>query len=371
MTQAPSAHRLDRLDHLRAFAALMVLCWHGISSAAPGTLGPLSILREGHTGVSLFCVISGFIFTYVYFDAPPAYGRFLYKRALRIGPMLILYMALSYYTSGMTLRDIALILTGTSKYGSGFAPIFTQGWSLVIEVQFYLLFPFLLLFTIRCGPITLFGWLLLAIMLRLSIYHLTETAQPAAYWSIFGRIDQFLVGMICGTVLKLGWLDRSLFRRGAVTAGALGFVGLLAFFWWWHDKVGGFLGSSSVHASVAARLWVVLPTIEAVLYGLILTGYVLAPHRHIPVLQPISSAWAFVGRISYSIYVNQMLILSWRKGMLERLYPNLWVHDWWGAFASLTVSILPALLALSALTYWLIEKPFMELRPHRVGTPIS
>ena len=78
-----SAHRLSRIDHLRAIAALLVATWHFthtyVSPKVVPAWGILSIVEEGHTGVSLFCVISGFIFTYLYADSGIAYSAFIRK----------------------------------------------------------------------------------------------------------------------------------------------------------------------------------------------------------------------------------------------------------------------------------------------------
>ncbi len=55
------------LDHLRALAAFMVLYWHTIRYWEPWTYVPTywvaSVFEEGWLGVSLFIVITGFVFT--------------------------------------------------------------------------------------------------------------------------------------------------------------------------------------------------------------------------------------------------------------------------------------------------------------------
>jgi peptidoglycan/LPS O-acetylase OafA/YrhL len=61
---------LPAVDHLRGFAAILVAVYHGLHFLLglpdwQRLSNPLMIfLYEGHTGVALFFVISGFLFTY-------------------------------------------------------------------------------------------------------------------------------------------------------------------------------------------------------------------------------------------------------------------------------------------------------------------
>ena len=95
--------RLEKLDHLRFVACLMVMIWHFSHAFVPATGVPswtwLSLIEEGHTGVSLFCVISGFIFGWLYYGRSIVLRQFARNRALRILPIFLLWLALAYVTS--------------------------------------------------------------------------------------------------------------------------------------------------------------------------------------------------------------------------------------------------------------------------------
>src|SRR5436190_19157951 len=115
-------YRLSRIDHLRAIAALLVVTWHFthayVSPKVVPAWGILSILEEGHTGVSLFCVISGFIFTHLYADSGISYGAFIRKRVLRIAPLFLFVMALSFYVSPWDPGSVMpMILTNLYRDG--------------------------------------------------------------------------------------------------------------------------------------------------------------------------------------------------------------------------------------------------------------
>ena len=88
--RSTQASYLERLDHLRLLAAALVVCFHWFHRFVPD-LRPdnplLSLIDEGHTGIGLFMVISGFIFTAITHGARIDYTGFLRNRVLRIYPL--------------------------------------------------------------------------------------------------------------------------------------------------------------------------------------------------------------------------------------------------------------------------------------------
>src|SRR5262249_38216102 len=105
MTTSSNRAYLPEIEHVRAFAALLVFFYHGLQvigvrlvhgpDAAPSQfwLHPanpiITLIQEGHTGVSLFVVLSGFILSIGAIGNAIDYKRFLLARILRIYPMLI------------------------------------------------------------------------------------------------------------------------------------------------------------------------------------------------------------------------------------------------------------------------------------------
>src|SRR6186997_838447 len=124
--------RLPRLDHLRACAAIMVVMWHftqvWIPHSAVPSLAIYSLFEEGHTGVSFFSVISGFIFTQLYRDAELSYRGFAIKRFYRIAPLFLFVVFLSFYVSGWDAGGLAITLATTLVRG-GLPSYAGPGWS--------------------------------------------------------------------------------------------------------------------------------------------------------------------------------------------------------------------------------------------------
>lgn len=101
--RSSDGHHWIALDHIRAIAALLVFSWHFLhwDSGVPIPFGgapaifPIAIFDEGHTGVSLFMVLSGYLFAKLLDGKDVDYLPFFWNRALRLLPLLIFALALS------------------------------------------------------------------------------------------------------------------------------------------------------------------------------------------------------------------------------------------------------------------------------------
>lgn len=290
------------LDHARALAAFLVFMWHfmhihsGHLEPLPGTFDffGFSLFAEGHTGVSLFMVLSGYLFARLNGHRTLDYGRFYAARALRLLPLLIavsiLATILAYVQGGAEpagemLRRVAL--------GVIYPTLPNGGWSITVEAHFYLAFPVLLLLERRWPGSTLF--VLAGAMLFRALLAMLDTgytAQDVAYWTIFGRIDQFIIGMLLanyGAALK---------GRHIVAAGA-GLGLLLAYHGF--DRLGGYYGNVD-----APDIWVFWLTLEGLLYGVVLTWYDLT--FKMP-KTGVSGVIAKIGAASYSIYLLHVFVV--------------------------------------------------------------
>lgn len=168
MKSSSGAHFIA-LDHVRALAAFMVVAWHFLSvtkvdySFAPAIF-PLALFDEGHTGVSLFMCLSGYLFAKLLNGKNINYQAFIWNRVIRLLPLLslvVLIVGLQKVWAGEDLQRYALsILKGL------LAPTLPNGgWSITVEFHFYLILPALLWIFRRHGALAL-SVILAAIMLR-------------------------------------------------------------------------------------------------------------------------------------------------------------------------------------------------------------
>tara|TARA_Y100001933_G_scaffold123686_1_gene123425 strand:+ start:537 stop:2666 length:2130 start_codon:yes stop_codon:yes gene_type:complete len=209
------------IDGLRAFAVVAVILNHFNKD----------FLSSGYLGVDIFFVISGYVITLSLTNAnEKSLSKFLlsfyFKRIKRLIPALIFFIVptsilicffnpkpvTSLYT-GMTslfgLSNIYLFYKSTDYFGqSAELNPFTHTWSLGIEEQFYIFFPFLLWFTGYSRDIKnsiknlIFILSILFILSLFSFYYFYGDNHPASYFLISSRCWEIIAG--CITFLLFG-----------------------------------------------------------------------------------------------------------------------------------------------------------------------
>lgn len=355
---------IPALDHLRGFAALLVLYFHGSHfiyhkivfgtpydpANWPLAGNPFSALAiEGHTAVSLFFVLSGFVFTVGSLDKRLHYAGFYRNRLLRTYPLFLFFLALGvmFYPANFDLWGILQSLffmanNNTAFNGGAFTFVF---WSIAVEWQFYLLFPFLLFGVQRFGWKILLMLLALLFIVRLITLFQVSDMRNLSYWTLLGRMDQFILGMLTGIYY------RRRFHPGSVLdclgIAATGGVLLLLFTF---NQIGG--GGSN------GWIWVGWTTLEALAWSVFLIGYLsLARHfnRH------LGRVLVALGAVSYSIYLSHFVVLNF---FMERDLDTLlgMVDPVGTAILNIAVLIMPVVVLVSGLTYYCIERPFLARR---------
>lgn len=146
---------LRALTGLRAVAALAVVFSHtGVPKDAPKAFA--QVASWGHVGVPLFFMLSGFVLAYNYpdlsFRSRSRTVRFYIARIARVMPLywaMILYCAAFYlaldydqYPSALVQNLLAVQTWGSDLY-TAHSRYNGPGWSVGVELFFYLLFPFL------------------------------------------------------------------------------------------------------------------------------------------------------------------------------------------------------------------------------------
>ena len=344
----------SRLDHVRAVAAYLVFCWHFLHLTpifpvpyASAPVFPLALIDEGHTGVALFMTLSGYLFAKLVGDRAIDYPLFLWSRAVRLGPLLAICIAAwvlvgRFGGEPVPFRDIV---------DGFFLPTWPRGsWSVSVELQFYLLFPLLLLMFRRQGPFALLMVVAGAIALRYDWWRTFGGVEQIAYGTIVGRIDQFVLGM----VFALTPISRPVLR---IVAG----VSLAAFLVLWHafDRMGGYWHTGT------SPLWIVIPTIEAVTFGSVIRFY---DDSDFSLPRWLDRSLARIGEWSFSIY-----LLHFFPAVALRDY--FWTTDGSGNnfyLILLAVNVaFVAFLPVAALSYHCFEKRFLVYRRPYLRRPAA
>jgi peptidoglycan/LPS O-acetylase OafA/YrhL len=348
----------SRLDHVRALAAYLVFVWHFLHvtpqfpvpyASAPAF--PFALFDEGHTGVALFMTLSGYLFAKLVGDHRIDFGNFLWSRAVRLGPLLIVVIAAWCAIEWLAGSPLPL-----SDIVGGFVfPTWPRGaWSISIELQFYLLFPLLLFLFRRHGPFVLIAVVAGALLLRFDWWRTYGEAQHIAFWTIAGRIDQFVIGMLFALVP----IERKLLR---IVAG----VSLAGFLLLWNefDRAGGFYHFNGTPSH--SPLWIVIPTVEAITYGSLIAFYDGSSWR-LPAF--IGRPLAKVGEWSYSIYLLHFFpIILMRNVFWGRVGS---ADNFYLALIAATLAFI-AFLPVAGLSYTYFEKRFLAYRRHYLREPVE
>ena len=238
--QAPSRSHIPALDGVRGLAILLVMV-HNLSilQPAPGLTYKLwsTAVDAGWIGVQLFFVLSGFLITGILLDdrkRPHALRVFYIRRSLRIWPLyyafLIAYAAIVLWRldtpPGYFLWYIFYLSNWTDPL---YHPLPGVGhfWSLAVEEQFYLTWPWL---AMRMRPAWL-AWFCIAITVMAFVARLVmHGAKVEALWiyeSTPTRADALALGALVAIALRSPeWRLRM--QRWAVPVAMVALFGLLA-----------------------------------------------------------------------------------------------------------------------------------------------
>jgi peptidoglycan/LPS O-acetylase OafA/YrhL len=335
--------KIPQLDAVRGLAVLLVLM-HNTDIYPSLHLG--FIANNGWMGVDLFFVLSGFLITGILVDAQESAGyfrNFYARRCLRIWPL--------YYSALLIMLVLAQLLPPAERQAIFGArsepwwafPLFLQNflvpvptmatgllgvtWSLAVEEQFYLVWPWVVRF---CSQSQLSKIAIAVICVSPALRFYLSQHQVNIYSNTFCRLD----GLMAGALL-------------ALVARSRGFV------------PSRFVTQAWVALLVSAPLALMIGTLHArwmvfSLVALASTSFVyLALFSKQKWLHAIltSRFLVYTGTISYGIYLLQKIPLDAAKTFHLHLPPLL-------ALAMTTI----ATYAMAALSWNLLEKPFLRLK---------
>jgi len=341
----PTQHRYyPELDGVRAIAALLVMLFHAVQSG----LLPLPFsVSVGQTGVDLFFVLSGFLITSILLKANPGdwseVRTFYTRRVLRIFPLyylaLLLYWPLFQKPSWFFWVYLQNFWISFGRIANG--PV--HFWSLAIEEQFYLVWPFLVLFVSRKRLLPILtGTIIFAAVLRFGL----ALGHHNVFVLTFTRLDGLSAGAILATLNS----RHSLVRWARLMLSAAAFA-LIA------SAILGHFFRNTENAIFVALKYTLLTTVYAGAVGWLLCR----PESTAAKL--LSVRWLrYIGRISYGLYVYHPFVFTWTYShfpgapVLERVS------------LGVALSLLIATVSWYAFEIWFIRLKDV-LSPERRPTP--
>ncbi len=354
---------IEYLDGLRGLAILLVLAAH--------FFGDYKLCQFGWTGVNLFFLLSGYLITGRLYDGKKTavnnYGyfrNFYGRRVLRIFPLYygclfvffvilpVVYRRYGVNFSGL-YRDQWWYWTYMSNwnfYWHGYPDNITliTFWSLAVEEQFYLVWPFLFYYLPEAGRVKT-----ICIVWSISVAFRMASGHPVlSYFSTLTAAEPLLLGSLLCVLEKQGRLG--LLRRLVIPVVLFGVLVLAAVFAL-DDNLGNWnpilirYGYSGIDLLLAGLL-----------YGVLAGGW--RPYWR----RVFSAGWlCWLGRYSYGIYIFHWFILQ----MFMTQVQSLWLRT--GGEAVLVYWVVrlagtAVVLLLAFLSYSYYEKPFLRLKKYFV-----
>lgn len=313
------------LDLLRGVAVGLVMLRH----AWPDTFGGAGIV-----GVTIFFALSGYLITGLLArdierQGAPRWGRFYAHRFFRLMPALLLLLALYALVETIweplgrrdsVVETVIVGVTYTSDLPVGLDPgALTHLWSLAIEEQFYLVWPAVLWFAAR-RKIGL-GRMAVISMVGLTLACWATLAIANSPDALYTRPTTWASVMAIGAVAKL--YENKL---RAATAGYLNPLAVVA---------AAVLASLALVPDAKDQAWTYLawPTLIGVSSAVLIfkaTAWATLPNA--------LRAGAWLGLISYGVYLWNLLIVQWFEEALGS--PTAWQMT-----ATLPLTILAALVS--------------------------
>lgn len=343
-----SSHYYPGLDTLRAIAILLVIVGHWL----PYDHIANSFMPNGPLGVVLFFVLSGYLITGILLGEREKMRtgkksfsvilkEFYIKRSLRIFPIYYLTLALLIFLQIPEVKThigwhlfygtnilYYLVKSFTSDYVAAF-------WSLSVEEQFYLVWPFVILLSNKENTLK---WLLASIVtgtcFRMLPQNLSEKPFSFLQFLTPACIDCFAIGGLIAYLQRYAPSYLFLARKAAFLCSAIGLVYIL----------------------YLSHLFGTIDFIEVVFHRTLFSSFaalyiifIITTNSEENLLAKWfqNSIFVFIGKISYSLYLWHMLI------------PPLENVESVGERFAIRLALL---IAISSLSYFVLERPLLNLK---------
>jgi peptidoglycan/LPS O-acetylase OafA/YrhL len=357
------------LDALRLLAFLLVFAVHASPDLrnmqhSQGRAFIETVFRIGNFGLCLFFFLSSYLITELLNKERAATGTlhikaFYLRRVLRIWPLYFSFLFIGGWISvkafGYPLEMGRLLafagLAGNwyvARHGFGLNPIFPL-WSISIEEQFYLLWPFIAKWRGRTGVIAA-SWILLIVSAAALVALGTQGAdRNTVVWvSTLVQFQFFCLGALTATILNRRVPVLSGITRAALLAGAV---------------VLWLIAAGPLHVKTMApqnSWWELLCG-----YGLVSVGCLAVFFSILGVSKRRIPSWIiYLGKISYGLYVFHVFALYsilWISKLAEQNSVFLVVHHQAFGLARDGAALVLAVI-MAHYSYKFLESPFLRLK---------
>lgn len=369
---------IPALTGIRAIAAGMVFVGHMLDKHKPEVP---DILEYGWTGVNIFFALSGYLFTHIYADAILelrfSWKSYLQRRLFRIYPLTTLVVIVSALSTvgQYSVLDVTLHLLLLHSWVPEFRMTLNSPlWTLTLEEAYYLAAPILIYvlariqrdFQIivlsrvpsRVKELLFVGFIVAIVYVSDSLsdgltrqyqrlIHLSFGTWDSGVWtfSIFGRLDDFISGMIAACCARYFLPRRKYFGDIIVLVGVLVYLLVLQYI----ATHGGPNGvGKHLYGQYAFKLLAIAASI--VFYGLHVGGVISRILGSKPAV--------LLGEASFALYLIQFMPFIWWPNIgiaMQRWLEELGINFWFVAIIAYVV-----FNVLSIFVYYTYERNFTQ-----------
>ena len=360
LTGKVGVRHIASIDGLRAIAVTAVVLYHLGISWIPG----------GFLGVDLFFVISGYVITRLILDSINQSSaldlrEFYAARLRRIYPAFIFMVVCIIIFIGVWapeaikrfLSDLPYALTGTINWflvarhqdyfeAIGRPPLLQHTWSLAVELQFYLIWPIILLTVLKyfgkknIARIALLIAVISGVTLFLVSLRLDQSNAQQISHIYFGT-DTHSLGLFLGSALAVSWIPQNLSsdiaKRAQDVIDGIGVVGLLGL-------IATFLFIDEANAS----LYRIAFPLAGIFGCLVIISLVHPASRFAPLISSAPFRW--VGQRSYGIYIWHWVVFQVTRPSVDL------TGDSWALYLARVLLV----LALADISLRWVEIPFRQ-----------
>ena len=327
------------IDGLRAYAVVAVIIYH------------LGFLPNGYLGVDVFFVISGYLITSIIYheliNGSFSIWKFYERRIRRIIPLLLFIttfslglgfffmlpddlenLAQSVFASNVSANNVLMLITSSDYWAiKNDYKLLMHTWSLGVEEQYYIIYPFLLLLVSKINSRNIFYFLVFSSIISISLFLFAGNPASRFYLLHFRYFELSMGGMFA--VAFFGRKVKSDFTiRYSLLFATLGMLACL------------FTPIDSSN-----RILIISTTLFAV--ASITTGGLISEKHFFSRYFLENGVVVYIGKISFSLYLwHQVIFAFMRYTYLETIS------------VSMSLVLITITFIFSVITYHFIENIF-------------
>ena len=333
---------------MRSVAALAIVFFHLKNIAMlplPDSIAP--IVDHFYLSVHLFFVLSAYSLYHSHVCSPVSVTCYLRKRFFRIAPLFYALILFNIYRSGFPGWKS---LTSNVLFVFNLFPNFVQsinwaGWSVGVEMLFYILLPVLLYLATRCqeqwrGFLAL---LVVSSLLSAYVWHLSAAPDYYAYFSILANLAPFCAGLLAYAIYQ-----RVKNAGGGIAIPFQKWFLVLIFI---TSLLSAFLDPLGFHASIPGFYF----SFWSIPFATLCLWQSLYPSR---LLKHDAAQW--LADRSFSIYLLHPIVIEYGKPVYAFMARH-WEFAGTSLYAASMCITLSILLILANLTFRFVEMPGIEI----------